>query len=321
MGIRITSSPNMAAAKPTAFRRPYDAEEGYYITHPNGQTSHYYLDTFTDPWLPKSQKPVILLNHGCSRTASMWYHWVPRLARDFVVIRRDARGHGKSSYPKRISPWSEQEENLYDGGYNFDMDTVIEEMVDFLDQLGIDRVIFFGEATSGEVGHALAAKHPERVRALITCSSPTMLPPQAVHMLSVGQSSWPEAVIKLGVRGWNEALAKIPGTLPSQDPALKAWLVDQASTTHDEGLAAYVIFLTFANSRRYLKDIRCPYMILAPTKSAAVPLSESRWISEQVPHAKLVEVESPGHEIFIEAADRCIDETLKFLKEIDVKSL
>lgn len=308
----------MSAAS-TTFRRPGDQEKGYLITHPNGQTSHYYLDDFTDPWLPAADKPVIILNHGCARTAAAWYHWVPRLSRHFVVVRRDSRGHGKSSYPKRLSPWTDQEVNEYEGGYEFNIATIVEELIDFLDQLGIRRCIFLGEATSGEIGHALAAMHPDRVQALITCSTPTMLPPEAIKMFSVGETSWAEAVMKLGVRGWQEALAKVPGTLPKQDLARMEWLVGVCAKMDREGLAAYVIFLSSLSSRQFLKDINCPYLILAPTNSAATPLSESRWVASQAPNSRMVEIESPGHEIFIESADACIDATLEFLKDIGVK--
>ncbi|KAF7555083.1 hypothetical protein G7Z17_g2420 [Cylindrodendrum hubeiense] len=298
-------------------RRPYDRPEGYYVTHPNGQVSHYYLDSFVDPWLPEEEKPVIILNHGCARTADMWYSWVPRLARHFVVIRRDSRGHGKSSFPKRLSPWSDQQNNVYEGGYQWDLDTMLYEIVDMLDQLNIKRVIFLGEATSGEMGHAFAAKYPERTIALITCSTPTSLPPAAIKMFAVEESSWPEAVIKHGSRGWNERLARNPGTLP-KDPVYLEWLLDEAAKTKKEGLAGYVIFLTHLTSRPWLKNIKSPYLILAPTNSTAVPLSESRWISEQVSGSKIVEIEAPGHEIFSEATDRCIDAVLEFLAELNM---
>ena len=311
----------MSSSKDLPFRRPFDPPQGQFVTHPNGQKSYIHIDTYTDPWLPAEKKPVILLNHGCARTSEMWYHWVPRLSRKFVVIRRDNRGHGKSSYPKRLSPWSDQQHNEYENGYKYNINTILEEIVDMLDQLGTEKVIFLGEATSGEVGHAFAARYPSRTIALITCSSPTMLPPAAIDLFSVGESSWPEAVIKLGSRGWNEALAKRPGTLPvHRGPEYLEWLLSEAGKTPKEGLAGYVIFLSELNSRPFLKDIKTPYLILAPTNSAAVPLSESQWIASQVPQAKLVKIDAPGHEIFTEAAEACIDATLEFLREHDIGS-
>jgi hypothetical protein len=47
-----------------------------------------------------------------------------------------------------------------------------------------------------------------------------------------------------------------------------------------------------------------------------VPVAESKWIASQVPHAKLVEIEAPGHEIFAEAGDACMDPTISFLKDL-----
>lgn len=299
-----------------SFRKPYDPDPGYSIIHPNGQSSYYHIDTFTDPWLPAENKPVILLNHGCARTSEVWYHWVPRLARDYVVIRRDARGHGRSSFPKRLSPWSEQDTNLYEGGYKWDIDTILMEIVDFLDQLEIQKVIFVGEATSGEVGHALAAKYPDRVRALITVASPTLLSPSAVELFAANQPSWPEAVINLGVRGWNEALAKTPHSLPMNDPLCMEWLISESAKTPKEGLAGYVIFLTTLTSRPYLSQIKVPMLILASTNDAAVPVPEAEWQASQIPHAKFVKIQADSHEIFIEKADACIDATLDFLRTV-----
>ncbi|KAH8595658.1 Alpha/Beta hydrolase protein [Bisporella sp. PMI_857] len=268
-----------------------DRKQGYFITHPNGLVSHYHLDDFTDPWLPASQKPVIMFNYGCARTSEMWYHWVPHFARDYIVIRRVSRGQGKSSFPKRHSPWSDQENNLYEGGYGYDIDVILDEIVDMLNQLGIQKVIFFGEATSGEVGHYLAAKNPDR----------------------------PEAIMNLGTRGWNEALSKTPRTLLTHDAAYTEWLLTEAGKTTSEGLAGYVIFLTKLNSRQVIKDIDCPYLILAPTSSAVVPKAEIEWQASQAPNVKVVTIEAPGHEIFVEAADACIKATRDFLDDLKLQ--
>ena len=67
-----------------------------------------------------------------------------------------------------------------------------------------------------------------------------------------------------------------------------------------EGLAGYVIFLTEIDSRPYLKDIKCPMMILAPTASTACPKAESEFVKDKVEQASLVWAESLGHEIFDE---------------------
>jgi len=271
--------------------------------------------------IPKSQKQVILIQHGCAHTTEFFYHLVPRLARDYIVIRRDARGHGRSSYPKRITPWNNQEENEFEGGYKYDIHTIVDEIVDFLDQLEIDRVHFFGEATSGEVGEAFAAKYPDRILSLITCSSPTYLPKEAVNHLFVnGEPSWPEAVIKLGAAGWAKAMSSKPGTLPTKmGPGYLDWWYQEADKIPREGLAGYVIFLTNLTSRPFLKDVKCPMLILAPTNSAAVPMAESEYVQSQIKGAKLIKIEGPGHEIYVESADAVLDATLEFLNGLKLE--
>ncbi|KAK5462719.1 hypothetical protein LTS15_002431 [Exophiala xenobiotica] len=306
-----------ASKSPQTFRRPTDPDPGYYVTHPNGQTSFYHLDTSVDPWLPESEKPVILIQHGCAHTSEFFYHFVPRLARNYVVIRRDARGHGRSSYPKRLTPWHDQDNNEYEGGYEYTPETIVDEILDFLNQLRIKRVHFLAEATSGEIGTIFAARYPHRIASLVTMSSPTMLPPQAIDLFRVGRSSWPEAVIELGARGWGEEMAKRPGTLPvHMGKEYIEWWYQQAERIPREGLAGYVIFLSKLTSRPFLKDVKCPMLILAPTNSAPVPVEESRWIQAQVPHSKLVLVQGPGHEIYVEKAEECLDAILDFYREI-----
>lgn len=120
-----------------------DAQGHTYIRHPNSQRTHYISDSFVDPWKPAE---TILIQHGFGRHAEFWYHWVPVLARKYHVIRRDLRGHGRSSYGKEGD------------GYVLDSETIVGEIVDTLDQLGVDKVHFLGESTGGMLGVILAAK-------------------------------------------------------------------------------------------------------------------------------------------------------------------
>lgn len=121
-----------------------DAEGHTYIRHSNDQVTHYIRDSFVDPWKPAE---TILIQHGFGRHAEFWYHWIPVLSRQYHVIRRDLRGHGRSSYGKKGD------------GYKTDVDTVIGEIIDSLDQLGVEKVHFLGESTSGMLGEILAARY------------------------------------------------------------------------------------------------------------------------------------------------------------------
>ncbi len=129
--------------------------------------------------------------------------------------------------------------------------------------------------------------------------------------------SWPEACRRLGSRGWAQALSERPGTMASNDPAYRKWWLDEVSVSSGEGLASYAEFLCTIDSRPILDQIRVPMLILAPTRSAATTIAAQKEIQQQIgSNCKLVEVDGPGHEIYIEAADDCIAAFLDFVKRM-----
>ena len=67
------------------------------------QEMYYEDDNFSDPW----RKPeTVVLHHGNSKNTKLWYAWVPLLARQYRVIRLDARGCGRSTVPPEGYDWS-----------------------------------------------------------------------------------------------------------------------------------------------------------------------------------------------------------------------
>ncbi|KAJ5377200.1 uncharacterized protein N7496_004609 [Penicillium cataractarum] len=272
------------------------------ITHPNGQTTHVLVDDYTDPWVTPE---TILIQGGFARHSGFWYHWIPSLARSYRIIRRDTRGHGRSSTPK-----------LSDN-YAYTLETILTEILDTLDQLGLDKVHFLGESTSGMLGEAFAVGFPHRLLSLTVCSSPTYLPQAALDLFSFGLSSWPEACRKLGSKGWGECLARIPGTLSATDPKYEAWWISQIGTSSSEGLAGYAEFLSSLDTRPLLPQISVPTLILAPAKSAATGLEEQLQIAKQLKGSKLVVIHGAGHEIYVDKAEHCLRAFTEFLLELD----
>ncbi|KFY94444.1 hypothetical protein V500_03253 [Pseudogymnoascus sp. VKM F-4518 (FW-2643)] len=269
-----------------------------FLTHPNGQITHVIDDDFTDPWKPCE---TILIQHGFGRHANFWYHWIPILSRHYRVIRRDARGHGFSSAPK-------PEDN-----YDYSLDTILSEIANTMDQLSVTKFHFLGESTSGMVAEAFAVKYPERLHSLITCASPTFLPPAAISLFSFGLPGWPEACRTLGSRGWGESLSRVPGTLSIPDKGYVNWWVSQVALSTGEGLAGYAEFLSVLDARPFLEQIRTPTLILAPAKSVATKLEEQRMVASKIQGSKLVVVNGEGHEIYVERPEDCQKAVLEFL--------
>lgn len=97
-----------------------------------------------------SGRPLVLLA-GLGGTAQLFRGLAPRLAERFRVVALTRRGHGRSDRP--------------DSGY--DLDTLIEDIRRFLDELGFDRAILAGHSFAGLEIPRFAAKYPERLAAVI----------------------------------------------------------------------------------------------------------------------------------------------------------
>lgn len=274
-----------------------------YITHPNGQQTHYLEDDFTDPWKPRE---TIIIQHGFARHGAFWYHWIPILSRQYKIIRRDARGHGLSSSPPFPNSTF----------YEYNVETIISEIVDTLDQLELQKVHFIGESTSGILGCLLAARHPNRLHSLTLCSSPTHLPLSAQKLFAFGHADWPTACLTLGSRGWAERLAKLPGTVSMPNTEYVKWWIDQVALSSSEGLAGYADLLCKVDCTPVLRQIQVPTLILAPMRSAATTVEDQKAIQAQISGSTLEMIDAAGHEIYVQNPEACQRAFLDFLSSL-----
>jgi len=91
------------------------------------------------------------------------YHLVPLFCGKVRFIRRDLRGHGRSSEGK-------------DENYKFDLETIVAEEAEFIDKVAGRPVHWLCDSTAGMLGIALAVKFPEKLKSLTLMSSPLVLP-------------------------------------------------------------------------------------------------------------------------------------------------
>jgi len=98
--------------------------------------------------------PAILLLHGFPTSSHMYRNLIPALADKYHVIAPDYPGFGQSAMPDRA-----------EFSYTFDNYAKLAERL--TEKLGVDRYAIYLMDYGAPVGFRLAAKHPERVTALI----------------------------------------------------------------------------------------------------------------------------------------------------------
>jgi len=265
-----------------------------------GYVTHYEDDDFSTPWL---QSEVVLVQHGFARNGGFWRHWVPKVARNYRFIRRDLRGHGGSGDSDAI-PWT--------------YDRLVEDMGDFCDALGIEKVHLIGESTGGMLSVGFAHRFPDRVQSLTLCNAPTTIGSAVQRLFAFGHSSWQDALQALGSRGWAEKLLEQPGTTATETAEEHAWVLQQMARTSTEAMIGYSRVISETDVAPLLPELSVPTLVLAPTRSAAAPLEQQRTMAAAIPRARLAIIDSKGHEVYWDCADECIAVWYKLLSpEID----
>lgn len=103
--------------------------------------------------------PPMLLLHALGEDERDWQVVLPRLAETHRVYALDLRGHGASDFP---------------GRYSFEL--MRDDVIGFLDAVGIDRCVLIGHSMGGTVSFLIAEAVPDRLTHLILEDTPPPKP-------------------------------------------------------------------------------------------------------------------------------------------------
>jgi pimeloyl-ACP methyl ester carboxylesterase len=258
-----------------------------------GDFDCWYADDYFGPsWM---DPPVVLIQAGFGRNGEYWRHWVPGLAGDLRLLRRDMRAHGGSSAGDDTHAWSTE--------------GLAEEIVWFLDALGLDRVHYVGESVGGITGIVLGALHPERFHSITLVQTPLHLRPIG-DLMRGDYPSWAAALRDLGPGGW------VTKHMDSHDPHTQ-WERDQWDRCDSAALCRLADATSEVDVTGYLGSVRVPVLVLAPTASPLTPLEDQLSLRTSIPDAELELFEGRGHTLYQDEADRCIARFRQFIADRD----
>lgn len=234
------------------------------VTLPDGATLAYDDFDFTDPW---TAAPPVVLVHGFSKNRRFWYEWIPALARRYRVINVDQRGHGDSSLPPR--------------DFAMALEPFAADLMSTLDILGIDAATFVMAEFSSSVAVELAARHPDRVRALV-------LPGFGYNWRasSVDWEGWARTAETEGSEAWARQTnhLRLPSTA---DPELREWYVRQQARVPGWLLAKVFRFAAQLDLTDRLPLVKAPTLVLTGGESIQDTVDSVRRAVQKMPRAEL----------------------------------
>lgn len=241
--------------------------------------------------------PGLVLAHGAGGGIQANFGpMLPELCAHHTVVGPDYPGSGLTPMP--------------DDG-TLDLDELADAVVGAGVDAGLESFAMLGISLGSAVSVRAAVRHPGRVRALV---------------LTAGFAK-PDALFDLRLRVWRdlaatgdrEALQRFlmlvvsrDDAFASTDPEDLAELVGQAARQIPPGSEAHRELVGKVDIRADLVNVRAPTLVLAPTRDALVHPRQSRELADNIPGARLEELDA-NHILTDPSPRDWLQRTLEFL--------
>ncbi len=260
---------------------------------------------------PPVVKAASWLSHlEMDRAGPMWRHWLAffggRGAGSFV--RYDSRGNGLSDRsPPRIA-----------------FEDLVDDLAAVFDAAEIERAPVLGISQGAAAAVAYAARHPERVSALILVGGCARGWRVKNHARLTERFEALMALMRQGWGGRNAAFRQLFTTsfFPQAPKDQMEWFNElQRRTASPENAAAILSALGDVDIRSDMKRIDVPTIVLHSREDAVVPMSDGIELASGIRGARFVPIESPNHVLLAEEPgwERFTREVDAFLRDVPGK--
>lgn len=241
--------------------------------------------------------PALVFSNSLGTDFRIWDEVVAYLDGHYRIIRYDKRGHGLSE--ATLPPYK-----LADH---------VNDLSALLNHLGIQSAAVVGLSVGGMIAQALAALHPDLVRALVLCDT--------AHKIGTAEF-------------WNGRIeaVKAKGIAAIADGVLERWFTPAYRRPENPDFTGYKAMLTRCNVDGYVgtcatvrdadltestRALKAPTLCLAGDQDGSTPPDLVRSMAELIEGAQFEVIKDAGHIPCVEQPEttaRLIEEFLKDVK-------
>jgi pimeloyl-ACP methyl ester carboxylesterase len=242
--------------------------------------------------------PIVFISGG-HLTHRIWESQVAALAGRFRTITFDWRGTGASDKPRT--------------GYS--AATAAGDVCSLIQRLELAPALLVGHGLGAHLALLAAAKHPERVRALLLAAAAPWLSGERNGV----RGGLPEEFLRFVVSkaaGGNVPYAQTCFELAEhwifhrqQSPGVYQWLLQQALEWPQHVANSYANSMRQLDHSSRLPQIDCPALIVQGRHDRKIAFSGAVHVAQTMPNARLVVFENSAHMTNIEEVDS-FNETL-----------
>jgi pimeloyl-ACP methyl ester carboxylesterase len=239
----------------------------------SGVQLFYREDWLGEPWL--TPEPMLLI-HGVGESGLAWFGWVPRMAREYRVLRPDLPG------------WT--------------LPNLAKAFAGFLDAMEIDSAHIVGAKLGGAMAMQFAADYPKRTRTLVLAGAPVSTPVFNNTTAEVLDKKWVtdtqhdrlgSAASKEEMDYWNKMMSVVSPETQTGINKVTAGL----------------------NMDPVLPRIQAPTLVITTDRSSLQSVETVIRYQKKIPNSRLLVLTSDAYHVAVAKADECVTNVLLFVKQ------
>ncbi|MEN5174492.1 3-oxoadipate enol-lactonase [Acinetobacter higginsii] len=238
--------------------------------------------------------PVIMFSNSLGTDHGMWQAQVAALADHYQIISYDTRGHGTSAVIA-----------------NSTLQNLVEDVVDILDALTIEKVHFCGISMGGITALALAIYHAKRFHSITVANSAAKIGTAEAwnsRAESVEQNGLADIVKTTHTRWFSEHFDYAHDVLAQKT-------IQSLAVTPAQGYANACRALADADVRAQLGQIQIPTLIIAGQYDPVTTVQDAEFMHHHIANSQL-EILLASHLSNIEQPQVFTQELTKFIQRI-----
>lgn len=234
--------------------------------------------------LGKGSKAIVF-GHGFACDQNVWNAIIPYFENDYCIVLYDYVGSGKSD----VNAYDEKRYNSLYGYAN--------DVLEILEALKLDKIIFVGHSVSAMIGILASIKQPEFFESLILVGgSSRYLNDEPHYYGGLDECDIKELLemMEMNFTGWATISAAAVMNNPDR-PILTENLIKTFTKEDPVIMKNFADAIFLSDYRQDLVKVTVPSLIIQCSEDSIVPLEAAQYMHDNLQNSQLIVMKATGH--------------------------